>query len=145
MMLKTSNYLGQHSNQIHSNSKKHFLASGISYIYIHQILINCGISEEIAMHRGLMQGDFLAPFLFLLVAELMRRASELGFNFNIFKVDSNCISGFIIIICRWHIIRQWNDQYNFMNVWALKALLRDFKLMLGLKFDFHKEQYLTIL
>ncbi|MCI43960.1 putative non-LTR retroelement reverse transcriptase, partial [Trifolium medium] len=58
------------------------------------ILVNGCPSEEINIQRGLKQGDPLAPFLFLLVAEglggLMKRAVELN-RFRGFKVGSNGI------------------------------------------------------
>jgi hypothetical protein len=42
------------------------------------ILVNGSHTKEISIHRGLKQGDPLAPFLFLLVAEgfsgMMRKA-----------------------------------------------------------------------
>jgi len=51
------------------------------------VLVNGSPTEEICINRGLKQGDLLAPFLFLLVAEgfsgLMRNA-----------VDRNLFEGF---------------------------------------------------
>jgi hypothetical protein len=55
------------------------------------VLINGSPSEEINIQRGLKQGDPLAPFLFLLVAEglggIMRRAVELN-RFHGFRVGN---------------------------------------------------------
>ncbi|MCI46578.1 putative non-LTR retroelement reverse transcriptase, partial [Trifolium medium] len=55
------------------------------------VLVNGSPTEEINIRRGLKQGNPLAPFLFLIVAEglgaLMRMAVERG-RFKPFKVGS---------------------------------------------------------
>jgi hypothetical protein len=56
------------------------------------VLVNGSPTAEINIQRGLKQGDLLAPFLFLLVAEglcgLMKKAVETN-RFRGFKVGSN--------------------------------------------------------
>jgi hypothetical protein len=59
------------------------------------VLVNGSPTEEINIQRGLKQGDPLAPFLFILVAEglggLMRRAVELQ-RFKGFQVGSGGVT-----------------------------------------------------
>jgi len=102
------------------------------------ILVNGSPTEEIQIKRGLKQGDPLAPFLFLIVAEgfsgLMRNAVRLnlfeGFRF---KEDGMVIS---------HL--QYADdticirKATVGNLWFLKALLKGFELASGLKVNFSK-------
>ena len=58
------------------------------------ILVNGSLTEEMNIHRGLKQGDLLAPFLFLLFAEgfsgLMRNTVTLNF-FEGFKMKDDGI------------------------------------------------------
>ncbi|MCH95123.1 LINE-1 reverse transcriptase like, partial [Trifolium medium] len=79
------------------------------------VLVNGTPTLEINIQRGLKQGDPLAPFLFLLVAEgfagLMRSA-----------VDKNLFKG----------------EASMENMWTLKAILRGFELASGLKVNFWK-------
>jgi hypothetical protein len=108
------------------------------------ILVNGSPTEEINIQRGLKQGDPLAPFLFLVVAEgfsgLMSNVVCLnlfqGFKF---KEDGKVYS---------HL--QYADdticvgKATVDNLWTLKALLRGFELASGLKINFHKSSLLGI-
>jgi hypothetical protein len=49
------------------------------------VLINGSLTEEINIARGLKQGDPLAPFLFLLVAEGLGAIVRQTVNFNRFS------------------------------------------------------------
>jgi hypothetical protein len=94
----------------------------------------------VSISKGLKQGDPLAPFLFLLVAEglgaLMSRAVELNF-FKPFVVKQGeaQIS---------HL--QYADDTLLIgddsveNIWCMKAILRWFELMSGLKVNFSKSK-----
>lgn len=102
------------------------------------ILVNGTPTEEICIERGLKQGDPLAPFLFLLVAEgfsgLMRNA-----------VNSNSFKGFDLGNNRIVVSHlQYADdtlcigEATVDNLWTLKALLRGFEMVSGLKVNFAK-------
>jgi hypothetical protein len=102
------------------------------------VLVNGSPTSEINIQRGLKQGDPLAPFLFLLVAEgfagLMRSA-----------VEKNLFKGFIVgpdNVVVSHL--QYADdticvgEATTENLWTLKAILRGFELASGLKVNFWK-------
>jgi hypothetical protein len=108
------------------------------------VLINGSPSEEINIQRGLKQGDPLAPFLFLLVAEglgsMMRKAVELNKFYGV-QVGNNglCVS---------HL--QYADDTlcigdaSINNLWALKSILRGFEMVSGLKINFWKSSIMGI-
>jgi hypothetical protein len=101
------------------------------------VLVNGSPTEKVNISGGLKQGDPLAPFLFLLVAEgltaLSQRAVSLGF-FKCFQVNSEVKVSLI----------QYADDTLFIgeacveNLWAMKAVLRWFELVSGLKVNFSK-------
>jgi hypothetical protein len=102
------------------------------------VLVNGSPTEQIDISRGLKQGDPLAPFLFVLVAEglgaLMKKAVEIGF----FKGIRISESGDTIS----HL--QYADDTLFVgeacveNLWTMKAILKWFELISGLKVNFFK-------
>ncbi|GAU40270.1 hypothetical protein TSUD_60610 [Trifolium subterraneum] len=90
------------------------------------ILVNGSPIEEIDIQRGLKQGDPLAPFLFLVVAEgfsgLMRTAVERNL-FHGFRVGQE-----VVVISH---LQYANDtlcigEASIQNIWTLKAILRGF-------------------
>jgi len=104
------------------------------------VLVNGSPTEEFTPSRGLRQGDPLAPFLFLVVAEglagLVREA-----------VKANLLTG--LKVGRKEIVMsllQFADdtlffcEDSFTNVVTLKAILRGFELASGLKINFHKSK-----
>jgi hypothetical protein len=108
------------------------------------VLVNGSPTEEINIQKGLKQGDPLAPFLFLLVAEglggLMKKA-----------VASSLFSGFQIGNSDLSISHlQYADdtlcvgEASICNLWALKAILRGFELVSGLKVHFWKSNLMGV-
>jgi len=102
------------------------------------VLVNGSPIEEFKPSRGLRQGDPLAPFLFIVVAEglagLVRQV-----------VKANLLSGLKIgtkevEVC----FLQFADdtmffcEESYTNVVTLKAILRGFELASGLEINFHK-------
>jgi hypothetical protein len=108
------------------------------------VLVNGSATEEINIQRGLKQGDPLAPFLFLLVAEglggLMKKAVDLN-RFKGFAVGSNGVNVSHL---------QYADdtlcigEASIDNLWTLKAILRAFELVSGLKVNFSKSCVLGV-
>jgi len=94
--------------------------------------------EEINIQRGLKQGDPLAPFLFLVVAEgfsgLMRNAVNVnlyeGFHFAGSEVEVSHLQYADDTFCI--------GTPSVENVWTIKALLQGFELASGLKINFAK-------
>jgi hypothetical protein len=101
------------------------------------VLVNGSPTEQVSINRGLKQGDPLAPFLFLLVVEglrsLMHKAVSMGY-FRGFKIDSEMTISHL----------QYADDTLLIgepcveNLWAMKAILRWFELISGLKVNFSK-------
>ncbi|PNX84009.1 ribonuclease H [Trifolium pratense] len=108
------------------------------------VLVNGSPTEQIDISKGLKQGDPLAPFLFILVAEglgaLMKRAVDLEY----FKGIQICNSGETLS----HL--QYADDTLFVgeacveNLWTIKAILRWFELISGLKVNFFKSKLFGI-
>ncbi|WJX66218.1 hypothetical protein P8452_50797 [Trifolium repens] len=107
------------------------------------VLVNGSPTEQVNISRGLKQGDPLAPFLFLLVAEglgaLMSKAVSLGF-FKGFKVNPNTLISHL----------QYVDDTIFIgeacveNLWSMKEILRWFELISGLKVKFSKSNIIGV-
>jgi hypothetical protein len=103
------------------------------------VLINGSPSEQINISGGSKQGDPLAPFLYLIVGEglsyLMQKAVVLGY-FRGFKVSSGVVVSHL----------QYADDNLFIGetcvekLWVMKAKLRWFELISGLKVNFFKSR-----
>jgi len=108
------------------------------------ILVNGSPTEEICIHRGLKQGDHLAPFLFLLVAEgfsgLMRNAVEAnlfeGFRFGDSELVVSHLQYFDDTLCI--------GKATVQNLWTMKAILRGFEMASGLKINFSKSSLIGV-
>jgi hypothetical protein len=108
------------------------------------VLVNGSPTTQINIKRGLKQGDPLAPLLFLLVAEglglLMRRAVDVH-RFTPFLVGRDELPVSIL---------QYADntlcvgEATVDNLWTLKAILRGFEMVSGLKVNFLKSCLLGI-
>jgi len=86
------------------------------------VLVNGSPTEEIDIHSGLKQGDPLAPFLFLLVAEsfsgLMRNVVRL----NMFEGVRFNIEGLILSHLQYADDTICIGKATVHNLWVLKAL-----------------------
>lgn len=107
------------------------------------ILVNGSLTRDFVVSRGLRQGDPLSPFLFLLVAEglsaLMLKGSNLG-NYVGFKVGPQL-----------HLeILQFTDDMLLIgdessnNLWSIKAILRGFELVSGLRVNLSKSRLVGV-
>lgn len=108
------------------------------------VLINGSPTEEFKPSRGLRQGDPLAPFLFLVVVEglagLVRQALSMKVLRGI-KVGKNSIE-----CC---LLQYADDTFflcedSFNNIFAIKAILRCYEIVSGLKVNFHKSKMVGI-
>ena len=105
------------------------------------LLVNGSPTNEFYPHRGLRQGDPLAPLLFSIVAEgltgLMREALDKSL-YNSLMVGKNKIPVNIL---------QYADNTIFLgeatmqNVMTIKSMLRVFELASGLKINFAKSSF----
>lgn len=108
------------------------------------VLVNGSPTKEFTIQKGLKQGDPLAPFLFLMVAEgltgMVNKAEEKGV-YKGFKVGKHEEKVSIL---------QYADdtllvgEATWENLWTMKALLRCFELVSGLKVNFHKSRVIGI-
>jgi len=104
------------------------------------VLINGSPSQQFSMKRGLRQGDPLAPFLFLIVAqgfaELMENAARLqlfeGVKVGRLNVEVSHLqfADDTLVI----------GKSTLNNVLVIKSILRWFELCSGLKVNFHKSK-----
>jgi hypothetical protein len=108
------------------------------------ILINGSPSEEISIKCGLKQGDPLAPFLFLLVAEglggVMKRAVELN-SFHGFRVGNSDV---VISHLQYADDTICVGEASIDNLWSLKAILRGFEMVSGLKVNYWKSSLMGV-
>lgn len=105
------------------------------------VLVNGSPTNEFKMEKGVRQGDPLAPFLFLMVAEglngIMRQAVATG-NFIPLKIGRTVPVEIALL--------QFADDALFFgeaqvqNVLALKCVLRCYELVSGMKVNFHKSK-----
>lgn len=106
--------------------------------------MNGSQTEEFTIQRGLKQGDPLAPFLFLLIAEglsgLMSNAVSQG-RFSGFKVGTG---GCEVSILQYADDTLFVGEATWENLWVLKTVLRCFELALGLKINFMKSSLITM-
>ncbi|XP_058751462.1 uncharacterized mitochondrial protein AtMg01250-like [Vicia villosa] len=107
------------------------------------VLVNGSPMKEFMVEKGLRQGDPISPFLFVIVAEglkaLVGRAVVNG-DFVGFNVNGKC---FIDIL-------QFADDTlligdgSWKHLWAIKAVLRSFELVSGLRINYHKSKLIGV-
>jgi hypothetical protein len=100
------------------------------------VLVNGSPTGEINIQRGLKQGDPLAPFLFLLVAEGFGGAMKKAVSLNLFKGFSIRNEGPSISHLQYADDTLCIGEPSIDNLWSLKAILRGFELASGLKVNF---------
>jgi hypothetical protein len=108
------------------------------------VLVNGSPTEEINIQRGLKQGDPLTPFLFLLVAEglggMLNRAVELN-RFGGFRIANG---GMVVSHLQYADDTLCIGEPSIENLWTLKAILRGFEMVSGLKVNFWKSSLLGV-
>jgi len=104
------------------------------------VLVNGSPTEEFKPSRGLRQGDPMAPFLFLVVAESLAGLVRQALRMNVLrglKVGRNNVECCLL---------QFADDTLFMcedsfdSIFAIKAILRCYEIVSGLKVNFHKSK-----
>jgi hypothetical protein len=102
------------------------------------VLVNGSPTTEINIQRGLKQGDPLAPFLFLLVAEGFAGLMRSAMDKNLFKGFSVGSEGLEVSHLQYADDTLCIGEASMENLWTLKAILRGFELASGLKVNFWK-------
>jgi len=109
------------------------------------ILVSGSPTEEISIQSGLKQGDPLAPFLFLLVAEgfsgLMRNAVEQNL-FEGFDFDG---SEFVVSHLQYADDTLCTGKATVQNLWIIRSALRGFEMASGLKINFYKSSLIGMI
>jgi len=104
------------------------------------VLVNGSPTEEFKPTQGLRQGDPLAPFLFLVVVEglsgLVRQALRKEVLRGV-KVGRNIIQCCLLQFAN-DTLFLCEDSFN--NIFAIKAILRCYEIVSGLKVNFHKSK-----
>jgi len=108
------------------------------------ILVNGTPTEEISIQIGLKQGDPLATFLFLLVAEgfsgLMRKA-EAANLFEGFDFGNNDL---VVSHLQYADDTLCIGKASVQNLWTMKSVLRGFEMVSGLKINFSKSSLIGV-
>jgi hypothetical protein len=102
------------------------------------ILVNGSPTKEFNIQRGLKQGDPLAPFLFLLVAEGFGGVMKKAVEENLFKGFQIGGGGLSISHLQYADDTLCIGEASIQNLWTIKAILRGFYLASGLKVNFGK-------
>ena len=108
------------------------------------ILVNGSPTKEISIQRGLKQGDPLTPFLFLLVAEGFSGLMRNAVNRNLFRGFEVGHNGLVISHLQYADDTLCIGEASVENLWTLKALLRGFEMVSGLKINFFKSGLIGI-
>jgi hypothetical protein len=102
------------------------------------ILVNGSPIKEFNIQRGLKQGDPLAPFLFLLVAEGFGGVMKKAVEENLFKGFQIGGDGLMISHLQYADDTLCIGEASIQNLWTIKSILRGFHLASGLKVNFGK-------
>jgi hypothetical protein len=102
------------------------------------ILVNGSPTKEFNIQRGLKQGDPLAPFLFLLMAEGFGGVMKNAVEQNLFKGFSIGGDGVSISHLQYADDTLCIGEALVQNLWTIKSILRGFHLASGLKVNFGK-------
>lgn len=101
------------------------------------VLFNGSTTKDFKVERGFQKGDSLSPFLFVLVMEflsgLMKKVVERG-EFKGFKINKEEDVSMLRFADDAIILAEGCNE----NLWSMKAILREFEMMYGLKVNFHK-------
>lgn len=108
------------------------------------ILVNGCPTEEISVQKGLKQGDPLAAFLFLLVAEGFSGLMTNAVNRNLFHGFEIKRGGLTISHLQYADDTLCIGVPTVENLWTLKAMLRGFEMASGLKVNFHKSSLIGV-
>jgi len=108
------------------------------------VLVNGSPTEEINIHRGLKQGDPLAPFLFLLVAEGFSGLMKNAVNLNLFEGFAFGGNGLVVSHLQYTDDTLCIGKATVENLWAMKSLLRGFEMASGLKINFFKSSLIGV-
>nr|KYP59873.1 Putative ribonuclease H protein At1g65750 family [Cajanus cajan] len=90
------------------------------------------------MGRGLKQGDPLTPSLFLIFAEGLTLLMSMTLDMNLFKGLHLGGEGSSISLLQFADDTLIIGEATMQNLWCLKAILRCFELVSGMKINFHK-------
>ncbi|GJR31850.1 RNA-directed DNA polymerase, eukaryota [Tanacetum coccineum] len=107
------------------------------------ILVNGSPSTEFKIHRGLKQGDPLAPYLFILIMESLHlsfsRVIEAG-SFTGIKIDSSVTLSHLFYADDAIFIGEWSRD----NLKCIMHVLHCFSLLSGLSLNLKKSQLLGV-
>ncbi|XP_058726723.1 uncharacterized protein LOC131598107 [Vicia villosa] len=107
------------------------------------VIVNGSPTKEFLVERGLRQGDPISPFLFVIVAEglkaLVGRAVANG-DFVGFNVNGKCFIDILQFVDDTLLI----GDGSWKHLSAIKALLRSFELVSGLRINYHKSKLIGI-
>ncbi|GJR03349.1 RNA-directed DNA polymerase, eukaryota [Tanacetum coccineum] len=107
------------------------------------ILVNGSPTNEFQFHRGLKQGDPLAPLLFILVMESLHLSFNRVVDAGIFKgirLNNSLSISHLFYADDALIIGEWSND----NLRSLTNVLHCFYLASGLRINFHKSQLLGV-
>jgi hypothetical protein len=108
------------------------------------VLVNGSPTKEFNIQRGLKQGDPLAPFLFLLVAEGFGGVMKKAVSERLFKGFSIGSEGIDISHLQYADDTLCVGEASVQNLWTLKSILRGFHMVSGLKVNFSKSCLLAV-
>ncbi|GKA51766.1 RNA-directed DNA polymerase, eukaryota [Tanacetum coccineum] len=107
------------------------------------ILVNGSPTSEFHLHRGLKQGDPLAPFLFILIMESLHlsfsRAVEAGI-FTGFRIDPSITLSYLLYADDAVFIGEWSHA----NLKGIMNILRCFSLLSGMSINIQKSHLLGV-
>src|ERR1044072_20900 len=105
------------------------------------VLVNDSLTEEFPMKKGLRQGDPMASFLFLIIAERlngMLKQAVTKIDYSGFRFDNG--RGEEVSILQFVDDTIFLGEATMKNVLTIKSTLRCFELASGLMVNFHKSK-----